>query len=91
MAEDELSTETTIAISIVVTFIITLIVTALVSIISACLYYKRRYELKTTVMDNDSLRTNLVIMQKNPSYVAPPTERVEVADYEYMSLKQQTT
>ena len=30
-------------------------------------------------------------MQKNPSYFAPPTERVEVADYEYMSLKQQTT
>ena len=64
----------------------------MISIISACLYYKRRYKLKTTgVVDNDNLRTNLVIMQKNPSYVAPPTERVEVADYEYMSLKQQTT
>ena len=64
----------------------------MISIISACLYYKRRYELKTTgVVDNDNLRTNLIIMQKNPSYVAPPTERVEVADYEYMSLKQQTT
>ena len=90
---DKLSTGTVVAISIVVTFILTLLVTALVSIIVTCLYYQCRYELKAKVeVDNDNLRRNLIMMQRNPSYyLASPKERVEMADYEYISLKQETT
>ena len=93
LSEDELSIGTAVAISIVVTFIITLVVTALISIIITCLYYKCQYELKEKfeVDCNNSLRRNMIMMQKNPAYVASPTEIVEVTNYEYISLKQETT
>ena len=94
-SEDKLSTGKAVAISIVITFIITLaiVVTALISIIITCLYYKCRYELKAKVeVDyNDNLRRNMIMIQKNPAYVASPTEIVKVVNYEYISLKQETT
>ena len=92
-SDDKLSTGKAVAISIVVTFIITLIVTALISIIITRLYYKCRYELKAKVeVDyNDNLRSNMIMIQKNPAYVASPTEIVEAANYEYISMKQETT
>ena len=92
-SEDKLSTGKAVAISIVVTFIITLVVTALISIIITCLYYKCRYELKAKVeVDyNDNLRRNMIMIQKNPAYVASPTEIVEAANYEYISMKLEKT
>ena len=33
----------------------------------------------------------MIMIQKNPAYVASPIEIVEAANYEYISLKQETT
>ena len=75
-----------------VTFIITLIVTALVSIIITSMYYKCWYELKKNVkVDNDDdLTRHLIVMHANPAYVSS-TERVEVANYDYIPQLTQET
>ena len=82
---------TVIAISIVVTFIVTLFVTVLITVIITSMYYKCRYELKKKVKvdnDNDDLTRHLIVMHKNPAYVSSD-ERVEVANYAYISHETQ--
>ena len=91
--DDELSADSTgtaVAISIVVTFIATLIVTVLITVIITSMYYKCRYELNKEKEDNDDddLTRHLIVMHKNPAYVSSD-ERVEVANYAYISQETQ--